>query len=321
MKKRLLAIFLSVVMLFTLTAPAFATALPQEDTGADFLSFSVDVCSSEVDANAAAKNVYQNLSPIQQQEFLALIESLAYQGDTQLVEFHKAYVDPSYECAFDGIMPQTAAVAAAADITGQLQALNLPDVVYYALVALATALGVPVGNVVDVVVALGVGAIIVANWDAISGVWDQIVDIFVNAFGSFVMDAFYYLQGLVGVYTVSLSGSIITINGKDYNCDTRADEVALSMTRNGHKYYPAFRSTKLNTVLVAPIDIPRGAALAIMRMNSTYDGVFTIADNYARSLCESLGGVGRGPEGEQKSGFWKHYHCKNYPEAHCWFIS
>lgn len=197
MKKKLLAMFLSVVMLFTLTAPAFAASLPQENTDIDFLASFIDVHSSESDAYAAAKNVYLNLSPEQQQEFLALIESLAYQGDTQLVEFHKTYVDPFYEFAPDGIMPQAAAVAAAADVATQLQALNLPSAVYYGLLAFATALGVPVGNVVDVVVGLGLGVIIVANWDAISGVWNQIVDIFVNAFGSVVMDAFNYIAALV----------------------------------------------------------------------------------------------------------------------------
>ena len=196
MKKKLLAMFLSFVMLFTLTAPAYAAAFPQEDTAADFLTLSPDVCSSDAEANAVAKNVYENLTPTQQQEFLAIIETLAYQGDPQLVEFHKTYVDPSYEFTGNGIMPQAAAVAAA-DITGQLQALNLPDVVYYALVAFATALGVPVGNVVDVVIGLGLGVIIVANWNAISGVWNQIVDIFVNAFGSVVMDAFNYITALV----------------------------------------------------------------------------------------------------------------------------
>ena len=318
MKKKLLAMFLSFVMLFTLTAPAFAAALPQEDTATDFLTLSADAYSSDADANAAAKNVYENLAPAQQQEFLALIEALAYQGDTQLVEFHKAYVDPSYEFAPDGIMPQAAAVAAAADITGQLQALNLPDVVYYALVALATALGVPVGNVVDVVVALGVGAIIVANWNAISGVWDQIVDIFVNAFGSFVMDAFYYLQGLVGVYTITVSGKVITINGEKYNCNEKADEAVAAMSRNGHKYYPAVLYG--NYVWVAPIDIPRKMAVAIMKQNSSTVGVFSVTSNLARDLCSSLGGA-TPPEchGAPPKYLW-HYHGYSYPHAHSWYI-
>ena len=57
-------------------------------------------------------------------------------------------------------------------------------------------LGVPVGNVVDLVIGLGLGVIIVANWDAIAGVWDDIIDIFVDSFGGFVVDAFNYLKAL-----------------------------------------------------------------------------------------------------------------------------
>jgi len=318
MKKKLLAMFLSVVMLFTLTAPAFAAALPQENIASDFLALSADIDDSDIDATAAAKNVYESLTPTQQQEFLTLIEALAYQGNDQLVEFHKAYVDPSYEFAPDGVMPQAAAVTAAADITGQLQALNLPDVVYYALVAFATALGVPVGNVVDVVIGLGLGIIIVANWDAISGVWNQIVDIFVNAFGSFVMDAFYYLQGLVGVYTITVSRKVITINGEEYNCDTKADEAVATMNRNGHKYYPAILYGDF--VWVAPIDIPRKMAVAILKQNSSSVGVFSVTGNLARDLCESLGGaIGPQSHGAPPK-YLYHYHGRNYSHAHSWYI-
>lgn len=84
------------------------------------------------------------------------------------------------------------------------------------------------------------------------------------------------------------------------------------------QYYPAYRTN--NNVLICPVDIPRNAALAIMRLNNSYAGVFTIADNYAKSLCQSLGGGIRGPEGENASGYWMHYHSLNYSSAHCWFI-
>ena len=134
----------------------------------------------------------------------------------------------------------------------------------------------------------------------------------------FRSDAFYYIQGLVGVYTVTVSSSTITINGQDYECDTDAETIAYSMERNGHTYYPAYRTN--NTVLVCPIDIPRNAALAIMKLNSSRAGVFTVKSNYASSLCQTLGGGVRGPEGEYASGYWYHYHSNNYPSAHCWFI-
>lgn len=301
--KKFISIILCLTMVFSLTSTAFAASTKSVPMG---------------DATSAAKQAFEYLTQEQQAAFLSQIETLALSGDTSLTDFHKTYVDANYSFNRSTATPSIQA-RAAADIAGQLQALNLPAAVYYGLLAFSTALGVPVGNVVDVVIGLGLAVIIVANWDAISGVWQDIVDIFVDAFGSTVMSAFYYLQGLVGVYTVTVSGSTITINGTDYVCDEDAESVALSMSRNGHTYYPAYRTN--NTVLVCPVDIPRKAALEIMRLNHSRAGVFTVQSNYARSLCQSLGGGIRGPEGEFASGYWMHYHSLNYPSAHCWFIS
>lgn len=314
--KKLLSIILSLVMIFSLATPALAESTNSSISPLDELSLTDG--QSIGNANESAKEVFENLTAEQQVQFISQIETLAEYGDKSLVEFHKTYVDPDYEYnAATDLSPVQ--VMAAADIAGQLQALNLPSAVYYSLLAFATALGVPVGNVVDVVIGVGLAAVIVANWDAIKNVWNDIVNIFVNAFGSYVMDAFYYLQGLVGIYTVTSSGTTITINGEKYKCDTVAEDVALSMRSKGHKYYPAVR--KNNNVFVAPKDIPRGAALAILKLNNSYKGVFTAQSNYASSLCNSLGGGIRGPEGEVSSGYWMHYHSKNYPKAHCWFIN
>lgn len=309
--KKLLALFLSVTMIFSIFVPVSASATSAKDTcvDGDCLYY------SEEDANQAAKQAYESLSSEQKEEFLRQIELLVYQGDMRLAEYHTKYVDSTYKIEVDPNSVQVAVVTAS--IAGQLQALNLPTAVYYGLLAFATALGVPVGNVVDVVIGLGLAAIIVANWDAISGVWNEIVDIFVDAFGSAVMDAFYYLQGLVGVYTVSISGSTITINGEKYKCEEEAEAVVTTMKKNGHSYYPAYRSG--GKILVCPVDIPRKAALAIMKQNSAYAGVFTISSSYARSLCQSLGGDVR-HDVETGNGYWSHYHSSNYPKAHCWYI-
>ncbi len=301
--KKFISIILCLIMVFSLTSTAFAANTKPVPTG---------------DVTSTAKQAFEYLNQEQQAAFLRQIEALAWSGDTSLTDFHKTHVDPNY--SFNRSTATTPIqTRAAVDIAGQLQALNLPSAVYYGLLAFSTALGVPMGNVVDVVIGLGLAAIIVSNWEAISGVWQDIVDIFVDAFGSTVMSAFYYLQGLVGVYTVTISGSTITVNGKDYVCDEDAETVALSMSRNGHTYYPAYRTN--NTVLVCPEDIPRKAALEIMRLNHSRAGVFTIQSNYAQSLCQTLGGGIRGPEGEFASGYWMHYHSIKYPYAHCWYIS
>lgn len=306
--RRFVALMLSLILCLSMGIQAFAV---ENNPGTQ------NAISETEDMYVAAQQAYDYLTDEQKEIFITQITLLALAGDSSLVEFHQTYVDPSYE-----FNPEDYAavpnVVNAASVAGQLQALNLPAAVYYGLLAFATSLGVPVGNVVDLVIGLGLGIIIVANWDAISSVWNDIIDIFVDAFGSVVMDAFYYLQGLVGVYTVSSSGAVITINGEDYRCDTKAEEIALTMKSNGHSYYPAYRSGGF--VWVCPVDIPRKAALAIMKLNSSYSGVFTVQNNYAYSLCQSLGGTIRGPEGETSSGYWLHYHSSNYPNAHCWFI-
>lgn len=178
-----IAFLLSLVMAFSFTAPAFAAGV---DTTTNVTA------SSEI---SAAKQAFEYLTPEQQQRFIEQIERVAWSGDTSLVEFHHDYVDPSYN--YDPTSASPPIQTRAADVAAQLQALNLPTAVYYGLLAFATSLGVPVGNVVDLVIGLGLGVIIVAHWDQIKGVWSDIVNIFVNAFGSVVNDAFSYIEGLV----------------------------------------------------------------------------------------------------------------------------
>lgn len=183
--KKIISLFMTLVMMFTFTVPAFSANTTQFDGSS--VTFTDDEIAT---AQNSAKQAFEYLTPEQQDQFLRQIETLAWNGDTSLVEFHRAYVDPGYN--YDPTTAEPPIQTRAVDVAGQLQALNLPSAVYYGLLAFATSLGVPVGNVVDVVIGLGLGAIIIANWDAIKDVWDDIVDIFVNAFGSFVMDAFYY---------------------------------------------------------------------------------------------------------------------------------
>lgn len=201
--RRFIALMLSLILCLSMGIQAFAVEY-NHDT---------QIAATETeDMYVAAQQAYDYLTDEQKETFITQITLLALAGDSSLVEFHQSYVDPSYEFnpADYAAVPN---VANAASVAGQLQALNLPTAVYYGLLAFATSLGVPVGNVVDLVIGLGLGVIIIANWDAISSVWNDIIDIFVDAFGSVVMDAFYYLQGLVGIYTVSCSGAVITING------------------------------------------------------------------------------------------------------------
>jgi len=324
--KKITALFLAVIMIFSLSSQALAVSEESEKATTIILTEELGIQTgggmSESEIREAANKIFDYLTPEQQKVYIYQIEVLAENGDFSLVEFHQKYVDPSYKyepCGIKKISNASSGIALydAASIAGQLQALNLPAVVYNGLLALAAALAMPVGNVVDVVIGIGLGVIIVANWDAISSKWDDIVNIFVDAFGSTVMEAFYYLQGLVGVYTVVISGKTISVNNDEYDCTTKADVAVAEMRNNGHQYYPAVLSG--NYVWVAPIDIPRKVALAIMKKNSSSGGIFTATSNLSRSLCDSLGGA-KGPEIHGSgSKYWWHYHGRNYMNAHCWY--
>ena len=223
-----IAFFLTLVMIFSLSSPAFA-ASPSD--------------SSQI---AAAQQAFEYLTPEQKNTFIREIEKIAWYGDTSLVEFHHNYIDPTYNYDPSTISPPVA--TRAVDIAAQLQQLNLPTAVYYGLLAFATALGVPVGNVVDIVIGLGLAAIIVANWDAIKDVWDDIVDIFVNAFGSVVNDAFDYIQGQIFNAKFNKSAEDV-INGADGNKQNHI----INNKKHDHGWEKIFGGKKPDWNQLAPI--------------------------------------------------------------------
>lgn len=91
------------------------------------------------------------------------------------------------------------------------------------------------------------------------------------------------------------------------------------MQSNNHSYYPAVLSG--GYVWVAPTNIPKKVAVAILKQNSSTGGVFTLTSTLAIGLCSGLGGA-RGPEKHgSTAGYWYHYHPLNYLNAHCWYIS
>ncbi|WXR60229.1 hypothetical protein WG909_07790 [Peptostreptococcaceae bacterium AGR-M142] len=144
-----------------------------------------------------AIEAYENLDDKSKEIFLNYIQELSQKGDSSLLEYHIQNVDKNYLNdiqSYDCSRKTFATTAANPSIATQLAALNLPAAVEYGLLAFASALGVPVGNVIDVIVGLGLAAIIAYYWNDIKDVWDDIVDIFVTEFGSFVSEAFDYLS-------------------------------------------------------------------------------------------------------------------------------
>ena len=116
---------------------------------------------------------------------------------------------------------------------------------------------------------------------------------------------------------VAVEGNTIIIDGTRYKCDTLAENIAKSMERENHIYYPAMIIR--DAVCVAPQEISRAQALAIMSLNNDKVGVMAVSSKYARGLCSTLGGA-EGPEGDAKGGYWYHYHGKVCRKAHCWFL-
>lgn len=98
-----------------------------------------------------------------------------------------------------------------------------------------------------------------------------------------------------------------------------AEEAISLLDRNTYYYFTAVLEN--NAVYIGP-GLWTSQAQTRMALNQRTNGVFAISDNYARGLCASVqcGGVSRGPEGESSAGYWLHYHCKKYPNAHCWFM-
>ncbi len=158
---------------------------------------------SNESANELAKNIYNNLSAEAKNIFIDYLELEALKGNDKLLQFHKTNIDKSYISNSKSILfplesqTSTLKMASAADIATQIKALDLPTAVEYGLTAFAAALGVPVGNVVDVAVGLGLAVIIAIYWDDIKDQWDDIVEIFTSTFSSIaseIKEAFDFLK-------------------------------------------------------------------------------------------------------------------------------
>ena len=208
--KKVISLFLSLVLVFSLATPALATSQENREVVGQDILFNNE-------SYTTAKQIFENLDSNQKACFIEQIEFLAKMGDRRLVEFHKKYVDPDYQYGLERYSSsylQPSAQSNSESVAEQLQELDLPTPVYYGLIALSTALAVPVGNVVDLVISLGLTALVVTHWDAIKDVWQEIVDIFVDAFGSAIIDGFNYLYAAVKGVTLIEEGEELPNQGK-----------------------------------------------------------------------------------------------------------
>lgn len=138
----------------------------------------------------AAVQVFQNLAPEAQAEFLAFIEQESAEGRPELLQFHKTVVDPSYVSAKTGSATFAAASAGSlSKLNARLLKLKLPTPVYYSLVGVGGGIAsagadgpLPVGDIVAVIISLGAAGVICYYWDDVAPKWDSIVDAFEDTF-------------------------------------------------------------------------------------------------------------------------------------------
>lgn len=116
------------------------------------------------------------------------------------------------------------------------------------------------------------------------------------------------------IQALLLAAGAIIIGGVAYVVAEEAAAVAKKQ-----KTYKYFDAVLRNNKVFVGNGISTNAAKGVMKLNSKTVGVFATSASYARGLCSSLGGYRFDTAHGSSSGYWDHYHCNLYPNAHCWF--
>lgn len=325
--RRIISLILAAVLTISLTKNAIALASD------DYVE---DITEEEIQM---VRNAYYGLDD----EAKRLFENVL-QMDFEMLEFHRAYVDSNYEngenCACGPVRSvaetnmqdiRLTATSAVSNLANQLAKLDLPQAVTYTLNAMGAAMAaaiadgpLPIGDILLAAATVSVVVVVAANWNSVAPKWSKIVAAFKSAFSesaSNVAKAFNSIKTdinkeLAENPCVTVFRDTITINGVSYKCDTSPVAIFKNAAMNNF-YYPAIISG--NFVLVCPKVIDKNMARAILLLNSSLAGVFTMSGANARGLCEGLGGA-IGPETSGIGpGYWYHYHARSCSNAHCWY--
>lgn len=190
---------LSVILVLAMTLSLCSTAFAAERVGYD----SEEVTATDIEL---ARNAYNELSP----EAKAIFDK-ALASDMEMLEFHKAYVDPNTDIEYAPNYSVRSAGAVAADPMAILKAefaiMQLPEVVKYVLEAMGAGMVAAIGDgpllVGDILLAattVSAAIVIAANWKTVAPKWNRIVNAFKKAFAasvSNVISAFESLRGNV----------------------------------------------------------------------------------------------------------------------------
>lgn len=290
-----------------------------------------------------ARDAYFALNP----EARAIFDESISQ-DTDLVLFHKTYVDASYDATMairDEYSTQAVATTGAmAVLSAKLALLKLPSAVLYSLKAMGASMvasiaegPLPLGKILLVASTVGVAIVVAANWNTVVSKWQGIVDAFKAAFSnsvSTVVNAFNRILGSVNAelaihpcVTVSIPDRTITVDGKKYACRTKATPTELEnfLDNKSYKYVPGMIVN--NILYFAPMKFTKQQAIALLAANIQNTGVITTFSTDAKALFNGapFNGVEKedgDPPHYPAGNFYAHFHAKNpsYRNVHSWFL-
>lgn len=187
--QKTISLFLSLVMLFSISSTASAISFYSR-------TYSTDSISNE--EISLANEAYASLTPEARDIFNAY---LLY--DDELLQFHKTYIDPNFNISST---PTTYSAIADPLITlgEQLSGIPLPTAVLYSFKAMGAGMvaaiadgPLPVGDILLAASTAAVVATVAICWNDVAPYWPQIVNAFKKAFTDSVdniIDAFSVLQ-------------------------------------------------------------------------------------------------------------------------------
>lgn len=328
--KKIISILLSLVMILSMSVPAFASSgnISADDTAE--LVFTVDVSMTSEEALLLA---YENLTP----EAKAIFEA-AIANSPDVVQYHRSHIDASYEIPQASIQSTTVSTDAVVLIQNGLTSMNVPVAVKEAMALFASGISaaladgpLPFGDIYAIAVAAYTAVVVAEHWDDIANLWDDIVELFQDVFdtiSSEIADAMSSIEvdiedeySLPDTVTVAYASRTFTISGTRYVCTILAE----NMGPTDNRFYPA--AILGNILYVCPTYIPFKYARAIIDTNIPKTGVFTKYMGAARSLCtggtviEHHGHVNQCPD--YAANYFPHFHrvrgTVKY-NTHAWYI-
>lgn len=314
MKKNLqtiIAYVLTFVLCLSLSADVFAFS----DYSNEFEHIEYGMAQTEL---MAYSNMSEDAKKIYDM-FLAL--------DPELLEYHRANIDPLYEIPSSALIMPTAVQNVVTTITNGLAALSLPTPVSSSLKKVASSMAaaqidgpLPVADILLFASAADLVYVLVENWYAVAPLFDDIVNVFTDAFSADkrnVSDAFSSIEDDTYVQCskeIDISGTRVVIRGARYDCNRKADELTKEQT-SGKKYFVAILYD--GEVMVAPDPIESAFAKLIIALNHSTVGVWATSASYARGICgnDPIFHVAHGWEG-----YYPHYHHRTFDSSHAWFM-